>query len=241
MDYLAGEVVVTMGKIVYNTLRQEVERQIRQMVIDGEFKPGDRIVEQDLAVALGISRGPVREALRKFEQEGLVEYTRNEGCSVKRYTDVDMYEIYLIRATLECLAIQICGGKLTEENEKRMEQLLEQMKNPEETDGPDPLVEYDNAFHGCILEQTELSRINTLWSSLNISNTVIFYQGSPDRAAARARMYKIHNKLMDAYKQGDVRALCDEVMDHYMLTIRRRLRENGCQSDGFRYETDFKL
>ena len=71
------------------------------------MKPGDKIIEQELASEFGISRGPVREALRQLEQEGMVEYSRNVGCSVKHIGMDDVYEIYYMRANYEMMAVRL--------------------------------------------------------------------------------------------------------------------------------------
>ena len=67
-----------MGKLTYQTLRENVVDVIRMKIFNHELAPGMRIIEQDISDELGVSRGPIREALRQLEQEGLVEYVRNE-------------------------------------------------------------------------------------------------------------------------------------------------------------------
>ena len=64
-----------MGKLDYRTLRENVADEIRMKILNGDMKPGDKIIEQELASEFGISRGPVREALRQLEQEGMVCFT----------------------------------------------------------------------------------------------------------------------------------------------------------------------
>ena len=87
-----------VSELSYQTLRENVVSAIRTKILNQELAPGTRIVEQSLSREFGISRGPIREALRQLEQEGLVEYTRNAGCSVKAITLEDIYEIYLLRS-----------------------------------------------------------------------------------------------------------------------------------------------
>ena len=86
-----------IGKMSYKTLREKVVIYVKSKILKGEIKQGSKINENELAKELGISRGPVREALRQIEQEGLVTYLPNKGCSVTTLTPEDMTEMYLIR------------------------------------------------------------------------------------------------------------------------------------------------
>ena len=102
-----------MAKIMRQTLREQVTQAIRMKLLTGQLKPGTRIVEQEMAEELGVSRGPVREALRQIEQEGLVEYASHVGCFVKDFNAQDVYEVYLLRANLEILSVKMCDGKFS--------------------------------------------------------------------------------------------------------------------------------
>ncbi|MGN1267707.1 MAG: GntR family transcriptional regulator, partial [Dorea sp.] len=105
-----------MGKLGYRTLRENIVEEIRMKILRKELKPGMRIVEQDLSEEFGVSRGPIREALRQLEQEGMIVYTRNVGCSVKEITLEDIYEIYLLSATYEKLAVREYNAEFSEDD-----------------------------------------------------------------------------------------------------------------------------
>lgn len=137
-----------MPKLNYKTLRQEVVDEIRQKILEGEFKPGDRMKENEIAELFGVSRGPVREALRQIEQEGLVRYERNVGCSVAAVTEQDIYEVCLLRATLEILAVRLNKGNFSAESLQQMRESLERMKALE--DDLYQLAQEDNYFHSRI-------------------------------------------------------------------------------------------
>lgn len=81
-----------MSELLYQTLRESVVNAIRTKIMNHQLRPGERIVELELAQEFQTSRGPIREALRQLENEGIVEYTRNVGCSVRTFSFWDSYE-----------------------------------------------------------------------------------------------------------------------------------------------------
>ena len=118
-----------MTELGYKTLRESIVDIIRKRIINRELQPGQKIVEQELAKEFKTSRAPIREALRELENEGLVEYVRNAGCSVKEITFEESFEIYLMRANYEIMAVRLLGGKIPEETLQEMEEILVHMKN----------------------------------------------------------------------------------------------------------------
>ena len=87
--------------IIRKTLREQVVEILRHKILSGEIKPGERIIEAKVAEELKVSRGPLREALRQIEEEGLVVYEAQKGCVVKTMTYEEMQETYLIQSTLD--------------------------------------------------------------------------------------------------------------------------------------------
>ncbi len=229
-----------MAEIEFKTLREQVADAIRMKILSGELQPDTRIVEQDLSTELGVSRAPVREALRQIEEEGLIEYTRNVGCSVKPIRDVDLYEIYLLRATYEILAVKLSNGVLTQETLHQMEAALEKMQSLEEADFH-ASISYDNSFHEGIIRQVGLPRLTKAWSQLNSGNIIAYYTGSTDHAAAAKRQYPIHKALYDVCCTGTMQEICDAIMEHYMLTTRRRMAEQGMDGENFQFGVKIRL
>jgi len=163
-----------MGKLDYRTLRENVADEIRMKILNGDMKPGDKIIEQDLASEFGISRGPVREALRQLEQEGMVEYSRNVGCSVKHIGMDDVYEIYYMRANYEMMAVRLYNAPFPQETIEKMEQVLEQMKQLHKEEYR-KVFELDNEFHEAILDLVSFKRLKKAWEDLNYGNIVTGY------------------------------------------------------------------
>ena len=184
-----------MPKLNYKTLRQEVVDEIRQRILTGDFQAGERIKENEMAQQLGVSRGPVREALRQLEQEGLVQYERNVGCSVAQVSGQDVYEICLLRATLEILAARLLQkGKSVQQALQQMQDCVEQMEQ-EDCDFYQ-LAQQDNRFHAAVIEQAGLKKLAELWKSTNIHNLAIFYAGRNNGSFGPAGILPIASKAV---------------------------------------------
>ncbi len=209
-----------MGELAYRTLRENVVSEIRLKILNGELKPGMRIVEQSLSKEFGISRGPIREALRQLEQEGLIHYTRNTGCTVNEITISDMYEIYLLRCTLEATSVRECGGTFTEAELDQMEQILEEMRTLQEGD-LHGLVVCDHRLHRIIIQRAGLPRMNKIWEDLNYGSYIAGTHSSPYRDNLAQRQYIIHRELVDVLRTGDVEAICSKLVEHYIVPLRR--------------------
>ena len=213
-----------MGKLAFKTLRENVSEEIRLKILNQELTPGMRIIEQDLSDELGVSRGPIREALRQLEQEGMVEYTRNVGCSVREITIQDIYETYLLRSNYEMIAVRLYEAQFTDEEIARMEEALELMKNLT-IENYSKLVSYGCMLHEVIIEKAGLARLKKAWQDQEYGEILSCNAGFVDKQTVLERQYPIHRELVDICKTRDVEAICNAISDHYMLTIKRLKNE----------------
>ena len=180
-----------MAQLNYKTLRQEVADEIRRKILKGEFKAGERIKEHEMAQLLGVSRGPVREALRQLEQEGLVRYERNVGCS-------------------EILAVKLCKGKMEPQALQRMRDSVEQMRQA----GSDLYhqAQLDNSFHSCIVEQAGFHKLERIWKSMDTSNVAVFAAVEKQDILRCAQR---HRELLAAYETQDEEKIIRALQKHY--------------------------
>lgn len=88
---------------------------LKEGILTGHFRRGQRIVERDIIQLLSVSRTPLREALRKLENEKLVEHSRNKGCTVIGFTGPDITELFEVRMVLECFMVQVVAKKASKE------------------------------------------------------------------------------------------------------------------------------
>jgi DNA-binding GntR family transcriptional regulator len=136
-----------------HSLPMLLEREIERVILGGGYDPGSRINEKELALRFGISRGPVREALRSLEATGLVEQIPNRGVFVRRLTTTQADEIYEVRAALFSLAGRLLAERATEEEIARLRIFVQTMDDAIASDDFDSYAEENFALHEFIVER----------------------------------------------------------------------------------------
>lgn len=212
-----------MSEFTFQTLRESIVSAIRSKILTGELAPGMRIVEKKLAEEFGSSRGPIREALRHLEQEGLVEYSRNVGCSVKTITIEDVYEIYLLRSNLEMLALRHYDCQFTDNELASMREILDDMLRIQ-PGNLNEIAEQDNRFHRIIVQKAGMSRLLKYWEELNHGSLIAGVFSGPYRENLAQRQNVIHAQLLEILAQRNTDKACQAVYDHYMRPLEKIMR-----------------
>ena len=206
------------------SLSSRVFHTIRENILSGKYATDEELKEKSIGEELGVSRTPVREALRQLENEGIVEYTRNVGCSVRTFSFWDSYEVYLLRTNYEAVSVRLLNGKVPEETIQKMEEILESMRKipAEEFES---VFEYDNRFHEQLVLMSKLPRLAKAWKELYYGNLLAGYDLVREKEQILARQYDNHIAILNACKEGDPEKICREVKKHYWKTIFRMMQE----------------
>ncbi|MBN2284865.1 MAG: GntR family transcriptional regulator [Tissierellales bacterium] len=202
------------------TIREKIVNYLRNAILVGEYEPGQRIIEAEIADYFKVSRGPIRESIRQLEQEGLLEYQRNKGCKVKILTPDEAWEIYLLRSNLESLSIKVLNGNIGEKYLKGMRKAVNEMKFYGEEMDIIKLVEKDHEFHSQIIKACQMERIENLWSSLNGTSFAIFLTVAKIKSDNLPLMAERHQQLLDVIMLNNVENSCKEIEKHYLSTGR---------------------
>ena len=134
------------------SLRGRVFQSIRENILSGEYKKGEELKETALAAELGVSRTPVREALRQLELEGLVKIIPNKGAYVIGITAEDMEDIYSMRSLLEGLCARFTAERINEEQLNKLEEIAYLTDFHVKKGNLEKLYELDNQFHEILYE-----------------------------------------------------------------------------------------
>ena len=138
----------------YLPLRDVVFNTLREAILRGDLKPGERLMEIQLANKMGVSRTPIREAIRMLEQEGLAVTMPRKGAEVAKMTLKGMEDVLEIRAALDELASQLACLRITEEQLARLEQKKKDFELSLKTGNVKKIAEADVNFHDVIYEAT---------------------------------------------------------------------------------------
>jgi DNA-binding GntR family transcriptional regulator len=150
----------------YLPLRDVVFQTLRQAIISGEIAPGERLLEIPLAKKMGVSRTPVREAIRMLELEGLVVMIPRRGAEVAKITEKDLRDALEVRCALEELAVQLACERITEAGKEKLQAACEAFREAIRTKQVPAIVEGDIVFHDAIFEATQNQRIITMTHNL---------------------------------------------------------------------------
>jgi len=143
----------------YKPLREVVAETLREAIVNGTLNPGERLMEIQLAEELGVSRTPVREAIRKLELEGFVIMIPRRGTYVADLSIKDINEVFEIRTALDILAAGLAVERITEDELEQLERLLVEIGKLIEGDDIDKIVEVDSQFHDVLYKASRNDRL----------------------------------------------------------------------------------
>ncbi|CAB4341063.1 MAG: FCD domain-containing protein [Actinobacteria bacterium] len=190
------------------TAQSQVLRELRKLIATGALEPGQQIIQDSLASALGVSRVPLREALKVLEGEGHVSYHPHRGYFVADLSVADLTEVYRIRALLEAEALLHAVPLLTTEDIEHLQELADNIVNSEFADDVMAVSDANRRFHFAIFEASNMPRlvrmIRTLWESTDAYRSV--YMSDPENIA---QMDREHQEMMAAIAVRDTKKVID--------------------------------
>jgi len=148
------------------SLADEVTDQLRDVILTGGLQPGEHVGEAEISQRLRVSRGPVREALVRLEQEGLVVSEWHRGARVVDLAREDVLELATLRAALEELAMTEAARNASQEDLERLQRVVEQMRSARQRGADEPLVRLDVEFHDIVYQAAHHERLYAAWTTI---------------------------------------------------------------------------
>ena len=230
-----------LPKPEHNELWTSVLFSLRMAIITGELEPGTHLVEAQLAEKLGVSRGPIRDALMRLEQENLVAPSQRRGRFVVGLSPDDIHEIYSLRRLLETYGVELGLERLSGEYSDRMRELLDDMRTLTIESRFEELAPLDLEFHRSIVASAGNGRLVQMWNTLaGVSHGLIVVGAalSPDRMRL---VIGSHEDILDAFAAGDLATAKEAVRAHLTSAegfLSRAVRQSSPMSNDSRGQGD---
>ena len=190
------------------TAQEAVLRELRSDIVLGVLAPGSQVVQESLAQRYGVSRVPLREALKILEGEGLVSYHPHRGYFVMELSIDDLAEVYRLRSLLEAEAISLAVPHLAREDCDALEAILYEMQSASSCGDISGLADANRRFHFGIFDQAAMPRLsrllNQLWDATDVYRT-LYFQSDVNRHRVSAE----HAEMLAALRNLDAGKLID--------------------------------
>lgn len=200
------------------SLKDKVKQKLRDEIILNNLKPGNRIVETEVAKKFGISQVPVREALRGLEEEGLIRTVKYKGAFVTEIDKVEMYHIFSMRAEIETNALEIILPNLRKRDIGELYDIVDRMKFGK----PEYLLQsdLDMEFHRTIIQWSKIDVYTRIWSMLTGHIRRYITALNPKVQILPEEVYKYHLDLVKLMEKGDVEEVQEAFREHIMKMVK---------------------
>lgn len=197
----------------YLPLRDVVFNTLRQAILTGELKPGERLMEIHLADRLGVSRTPIREAMRKLELEGLVVMIPRKGAQVARITEKNLKDVLEVRRALDMLAVKLACDRMDDETKKELRKACDEFATVIQNNNTKDITEADVRFHDVILKSTGNDRLIQLVN--NLAEQMYRYRLEYIKDSSyHNRLVKEHEAIYDAIMNSEKEKAAEAVVIH---------------------------
>ena len=202
-----------LGMDEFLPLRDVVFNTLRQAILTGELKPGERLMEIHLANRLGVSRTPIREAIRKLELEGLVTMIPRRGAEVAQITEKSMKDVLEVRRTLDALSAELACERISPEEEEALKKACQNFEEAVKTKDAKIIAKADVALHDIIAAATGNQRLIQLINNLAEQMYRYRFEYIKD-ASQHERIIKEHRIIYESIVKKDKVAASEMAKTH---------------------------
>lgn len=203
------------------SLRGQVFQEIREDILKGKFKENEELREATLGKELGVSRTPVREALRQLELEGLVHIIPNKGAYVTGITEKDVHDIYMTRSMLEGLCTRWAAEHISEEQIQEMEEVLLLTEYHLDRGNAEQLAELDGKFHEVLYGASQSRILRHILSDFH-KYVQVARKRSVKKEDRAKKSLEEHREILNALRTGDADR-AEELAHIHILNVMENL------------------
>jgi DNA-binding GntR family transcriptional regulator len=216
-----GGNLTDMEKVVYLLAKDRIAAILRKEIFNRNLKPGQKLVEKELCEMLGVSRTPLREAIRNLEIEGLVESTPNKGSRVKIMTSKDILNIFELRIELEALAAKKSIPHLTDKILNDLRQLQKELKDATDKSDWNEVDILNRRFHSLLMSKGDNDRLLSMIDQLHQVGSIIRIStfSIPGRSL---KGIEEHNEILEAVCNKD-KELAGSLIKNHLANARDTL------------------
>lgn len=215
----------SLRPIVSSGLRDQIAAQIRNAILDGDFDPGDHLIEMNIAEQLDVSRAPVREALSSLERDGLVERFPRRGYYVVEFTLKDIEEIYSLRLLLELEALRRVVGRFVADDIAKLQQIIDDLDDAIRKERePREVAELDLSFHEFICKSADHSRLYSVWNNMRMQTWLLIGVTSKTHYNSPGQPREFHQNILDEIRTSNLERAESLLKEHIMDAQRRALQ-----------------
>ncbi|XEC96535.1 GntR family transcriptional regulator [Paenibacillus tarimensis] len=195
-----------------NSISFNVYTALKKDILDGTLGPGERLIVLDIAGKYQISQAPVREALERLKQEGLIVGQPNKGSVVSDITSKEIRDIFILREMIEGFAVKESMPLLTEDDFRYLEHVLQEMDQAVKEYDSLKILEKDMEFHGFFYRKCNNSAILELWN--HMKTKVMRFMAISNRHYSTKKLVDWHKPLLEAIKSGNPAEAEAKVIEH---------------------------
>ncbi len=211
----------------HKPLREMVYEELKLQILTGGIVPGTRMMEVELAEEMGVSRTPIREAIRKLEKEGLVTIEPRRGAYASRISTEDMVEILEVRQDLEGLAAFFAATRMSKENLEELKSIAEKYNKAVEEGNMQDMIRFDTMFHRKIVDSCNNKILVHMVEQLQemvLRFRYIYY----DNFRRAEHMPAEHRAILEAIADGDEEK-AREAADVHIYRLKQLVIEEGVE------------
>lgn len=211
----------------HRPLREIVYEELKTLILTGQIHPGMRLMEEELAEEMGVSRTPIREAIRKLEKEGLITIEPRRGAYVSQMSTEDMVDILEVRQNMEGLAARLAALRMSGEEKQKLVEMADRYGKAVSDGNMEEMIRCDTAFHHMIVEATGnriLIKMVEQLQELVLRFRYLYY----DNFKRAEQMIREHEQIYSAIMEENAEAAGDAA-DLHIQRLKEMVLSEGAQ------------